>query len=243
MTSPPPLLTLGVRAMNQITFWTTFFVFSFSAGASLTSDMPIGEENLASFQMRQGKGFHPPADSEMKIKARTRDTYSWSEKNQRYELAKTLFTLDLVASSASTQMSRLLSRTSVQDKSTGFVRGLTVYRPDSVVFSSPATKEGVKNEYTAKARMDKKEENLYISFPNEKVDELLMATLQLIKSHLPVQKFKTNIASSDYHCNIQDTNLVCTISYNTKADMKEVLAVVPADTKKQFLDSIKKALL
>ena len=190
-----------------------------------------------------GLNLQLPQDSELKIEALSRDTYNWSIENKRYELVKANFEVRFIAQSGAEEVHEVLSEDRIQNSPGTFSRALIVMPETAVFITSSQEKNGAKQqEYTVKASTDEEQKNLLISFPTDKIDQLLIQNLQLAQTKLPAGQLNPNILSSEYHCQPQNEQLVCTINYLLEMDLNESLIAMP-EKKKEWLPLLSKIFL
>ena len=176
-----------------------FFLFLLNAYSYAAIPADISSENLQSLVHQ----------------VNVTDSYKWSPEHSKYVLLDTQ-----VAFKTMVQQTEPIARDDIVDEgnvsavSEGSTRYLSV-NPNKVYFESGTSKRVAVN---AKLSEDKKK--LSVRFSKAKKDDLLKGMLAVVDIG-PTQTDSYKTQSSDYECEVQKSQLICSISYVLKRDLNQ----------------------
>ena len=160
-----------------------------------------------------------PKDHVMVLQARVTDVYGWSENNQKYSLKSSQFAFKVFPESEGADEESLLGKDSILDVPKRDVRYLSVYSSSMVHFESVKPLSGEsKKTMAVRAMLSEDKEKLSVFFPEKTKKNILEGLLLATK----VESFsKQNIhTSSNYDCQIENKQLICSIKYILKKPLK-----------------------
>ena len=141
------------------------------------------------------------------------DSYRWSSKHSKYVLLDTQVNFKtIVQQTESIVRADIVDEGNVSAVSEDSTRYLSV-NPDKVYFESGASKK-----VTVNATLSEDKKKLSVRFSKAKKDDLLKGMLAVVDIGLTqTDSYKTQ--SSDYECEIQKSQLICSISYVLKKSL------------------------
>ena len=161
-----------------------------------------------------------PKDSLYVLQASVQDMYSWSEKDQKYSLQNSRFDFKILVESESAQTSNLVDKGSITDTPKKAVRYLSVYSTKEVHFE--LLDVAVAKKMVVKSNLSDNKERLSVYFSEQSKNDILTGMLS-VSSVKQFASQESQISSSDYNCQMNNKQLVCSINY--------VLRKVPDNSK------------